>query len=104
MNANTIELILKILETAGPLIVQIPSLGAKWIANRNEVVKMIEEGRNPTPDEHRRLARELDSLMGSLEDALASAEAAEAPTERNRRRRNFQGIVDDATETDGTEE
>jgi hypothetical protein len=76
MNANTIELILKILKAAGPLIAQVPSLGKKWIANRNEVVKMIEEGRNPTPEEHRRLTRELDSLVGSLADALASAEAA----------------------------
>jgi hypothetical protein len=76
MNADTIKLILKILEIAGPIIIQVPTLGAKWIANRNEVMKMVQEGRNPTPEEHARLTRELDSLLGSLDDAIATAEAA----------------------------
>lgn len=78
MNAKTLELILKILAVAGPLVVQVPALGKKWIANRNEVLKMVEEGRDPTPEEHARLTRELDSLIGSFDAAVASAEAAVA--------------------------
>ncbi len=86
MNANTIELILKILEVAGPIIAQVPKLGAKWITNRNEVLAMVREGRDPTPEEHARLARELDSLVGGLRTALATAEmqalaSAPAPAE-----------------------
>ena len=75
MNAQTIELILKVLQVAGPIIAQVPTLGAKWIANRNEVLKMIREERNPTPEEHARLSREMDSLMGSLAAALTTADA-----------------------------
>ena len=76
MNASTIELVLKVLEIAGPIIAQVPTLGAKWIRNRNEVMAMVREGRDPTPEEHRRLTREMSSLMGSLRGALTTAEAA----------------------------
>lgn len=76
MNAQTIELVLKVLEIAGPIIAQVPTLGAKWIKNRNEVAAMVREGRAPTPQEHARLTREMHFLMVSLDEALATAEAA----------------------------
>ena len=76
MNAKTIELILQVLEVAGPIIAQVPTLGAKWIKNRNEVAAMVKEGRNPTPQEHARLSREMRYLTEALGDALARAEAA----------------------------
>lgn len=76
MNAQTIELVLKVLEVAGPIIAQVPTLGAKWIKNRNEVAAMVKEGRNPTVQEHARLTREMHFLTKSLDEALATAEAA----------------------------
>ncbi len=107
MNANTIELVLKILEVAGPIIAQVPTLGAKWIANRNEVLKMVREGREPTSEEHRRLTRELDGLMGSLKAALTTADAravAEARAEEIDPVEEVVEEVEAAAEDAGTEE
>jgi hypothetical protein len=46
--------------------------------NRDDVQGMIDEGRDPTPEEHARLTREL----AGLNDALAAAiETAQAPAQ-----------------------
>ncbi|KKM68033.1 hypothetical protein LCGC14_1465020 [marine sediment metagenome] len=74
MSSQTIELVLKVLEIAGPIIAQVPTLGAKWIKNRDEVAGMVREGREPTPQEHARLTREMHFLTESLGAALATAE------------------------------
>lgn len=78
MNAAQLELILKLVETAGPIVAMIPAAGAQWLRNRDEVQGIIDEGRDPTPEEHARLTRELVNLQ----DALAAAiETAKAPDE-----------------------
>ncbi len=73
MNAATVELILGLVEAAGPLIVAGTAAGAQWIANRDEVRGMIDEGRDPTPEEHARLSQELVSLTTALDAAVETA-------------------------------
>ena len=77
MSAKQVELILALVETAAPLIAMLPALGSKWLRNRDEVQAMIDEGREPTPEEHARLTRELAGLNQSLADAIKTATASE---------------------------
>ncbi len=77
MSAKQLELILALVETAGPLIVAGTAAAAKWQSNRKEVQAMIDEGRDPTPEEHRRLTQELAGLQDSLADAIKTATASE---------------------------
>ncbi len=73
MNAATVELILGLVEAAGPLIVAGTAAGAQWIASRDEVQGMIAEGRDPTPEEHARLSQELAVLTDALDTAVETA-------------------------------
>ncbi len=77
MSPKQLELILALVETAAPLIAAIPTLGAKWLSNRDEVQAMIDEGRDPTPEEHQALRRELVGLQDALADAIKTATASE---------------------------
>lgn len=73
MTAKQLELTIALVQTAAPLIAMIPALGAKWLRNKEEVQAMIDEGRDPTPAEHRRLAYELAGLNDALESAIETA-------------------------------
>ncbi len=79
MNPKTLELVLSLLEAAGTMAAMLPTIGAKWRANRDKVQVMIDEDRDPTPEEHAEIARELHALRGAMDAALESAEAAVAP-------------------------
>ncbi len=73
MSPQQVELLLELVKTAGPIIAMIPALGARWLKNRDEVQGMIDEGRDPTPEEHARLTRELAGLNDNLAKAVATA-------------------------------
>ncbi len=77
MTAKQVELILALVQTAAPLIAAIPTLGARWLKNRDDVQAMIDEGRDPTPEEHQALRRELVGLQDALSAAIETATASE---------------------------
>lgn len=77
INAHQLEMMVKLLETAGTMAALVPVIGARWRLNRDRVLKMVEEGRDPTPEEHAELARELADLSGQLDAALETATAAD---------------------------
>lgn len=73
MSPKQVELILELVKTAGPIIAMIPALGSRWLKNRDEVQGLIDEGRDPTPEEHARLTRELAGLNTALATAIETA-------------------------------
>ncbi len=81
MNAKTVELILSLVQTAGPRLAAGTVAGAKWIKRRDEVQAMIDEGRDPTPEEHRELTRELVGLNDALGSAIETAIGADTATD-----------------------
>ena len=78
MTAKQIELMLALLETAGTMAIMVPTIGARWRKNRDAVQKMVDEGRDPTPEEHAELTQELSVIRGDLAAALATAQATES--------------------------
>ena len=80
MSPQQVELLLELVKTAGPIVAMLPALGARWLKNRDEVQGMIDEGRDPTPEEFQRLTRERADLMDSLAGAIERA-TGDAPDE-----------------------
>lgn len=75
MTAKGLELVLTLAQAAVPIIAAAGAAGARWLAANSVVQKMVDENRDPTPEER---AVVLDSLRRGHDELLEAARRAEA--------------------------
>lgn len=66
MNPSTMLAVLKIVDLVATAAVMLPEIRARYDALSGMVKTMVEEGRDPTPEEWAALNDETDDLMNQL--------------------------------------
>ncbi len=76
MGPETILLIIKLIDLVATGLALIPEVRARYEEGSAKLRAILEEGREPTPEEFLELLAESDQLTQAIRDAIAAKEAA----------------------------
>ena len=66
MNPTTAALILKLIDILALGVAMAPQIRADYEATKAKIAKWVEEGRDPTPEEHAEINKQIDDLTAAF--------------------------------------